>query len=171
MSEYLEPESINELLRLGPMPAVKNPYILYKKLRDEHPVLDNSRDNLEASISGNPHSVMITRYDDVKAVLRDDKRFSSALVNRTMGLVMGPTIVGMDGREHMKHRTLITPSMTTRALKKESDFPVLIKKIADEYIDAFIEDGKVDLHKQFCYSYPLAVFVSLLGLPADTDLE
>ena len=171
MSEYLEPKTIDELLKLGPMPMVRNPYPLYKKLRDEAPVYDNSADNFEASISGNPYSVLITRYDDIKAVLKDDKTFASAIVNRTMGLVMGPTVVGMDGKEHMKHRMLITPSMTARTLKKETDFSQLIKDVADSYIDTFIDDGKVDLHKQFCYSYPLAVFVTLLGLPEGTDLE
>lgn len=165
-SQYLDPKDINELLTLGPMPAVKNPYPIYKKLRDENPVFDNSKGSAEASISGNPYSVLITRYDDVKAVLKDDKTFSSAIVNRTMGLVMGPTIVGMDGKEHMKHRTLVTPSLTTRSLKGGS-FPDEVRKIADHYIDQFIKDGKVDLHDQFCFDYPISVFVSILGLPVD----
>jgi len=170
MSEYLEPSNITELLSLGPMPAVRDPYPIYKKLRDESPVFDNSKDSVDASISGNPYSVLITRYQDIKEVLRDNDTFSSALNNRTMGLVMGETIVGMDGKEHLKHRTLITPSMTSRALKRGSDFPELVRKIADSYIDKFVDEGTVDIHKQFCYSYPLSVFVSILGLDAD-DLE
>jgi len=160
---YLEPKNIAELLSLGPMPAVKNPYAIYKKLRDEMPVFDNSKDNVEASISGNPCSVFITRYNDIKQVLIDDVTFSSAITNRTMGLVMGPTIVGMDGKEHMKHRALITPSMTARTLKGGS-FPDEVRKIAHHYIDKFIKDGKADLHDQFCFDYPISVFVSILGL-------
>jgi cytochrome P450 len=162
-SKYLEPKDITELLTLGPMPAVKNPYPIYKKLRDEMPVLDNSKANVEASISGNPYSVFITRYDDIKNVLKDDVTFSSAITNRTMGLVMGPTIVGMDGKEHMKHRALITPSMTARTLKGGS-FPDEVRKIAHSHIDKFIKDGKADLHDQFCFDYPISVFVSILGL-------
>ena len=153
-STYLEPKDITELLSLGPMPAVKNPYPIYKKLRDEMPVFDNSKDNVEASISGNAYSVFITRYEDIKKVLIDDVTFSSAVINRTMGLVMGPTIVGMDGKEHMKHRNLVTPSMSTRALKG-GNFPDEVRKIADHYIDKFINDGKVDLHDQFCFDYRL----------------
>ena len=169
MSTYIEPKDINELLTLGPMPAVKNPYPIYKKLRDESPVLDNSKNSGEAAVSGNPYSVLITRYDDVKQVLIDDVTFSSALVNRVMGLVMGPTIVGMDGKEHLKHRNLVTPSMSTRALKGEN-FAVEIRKIADHYIDQFIKAGKADLHDQFCFDYPITVFVSLLGV-ASMDVE
>jgi len=168
-SKYLEPKDITELLTLGPMPAVKNPYPIYKKLRDENHVFDNSKDNIEASVSGNPYSVFITRYDDIKNVLKDDITFSSAINNRTMGLVMGPTIVGMDGKEHMKHRNLVTPSMSTRALKGV-DFATVVRKIADHYIDKFVKNGKADLHDQFCFDFPITVFVSLLGLESvDVD--
>lgn len=169
MSTYIEPKDINELLTLGPMPPVKNPYPIYKKLRDENPVFDSTKNAGEAAVSGNPYSVLITRYDDVKQVLIDDATFSSALVNRVMGLVMGPTIVGMDGKEHMKHRNLVTPSMSTRALKGEN-FASEIRKIADHYIDKFIKEGKADLHDQFCFDYPITVFVSLLGVES-MDVE
>ena len=39
---------------------------------------------------------MVTRYDDVEAVLRDPDRFSSRINNDTMGPVMGTLILGMD---------------------------------------------------------------------------
>ncbi len=166
---YVNVDTIEELLSLGPMPAVKDPYPIYKKLRDESPVFETKSSD-ETSISGNPRSVLITRYDDVKQVLKDDETFSSAIVQRTMGVVMGPTIVGMDGKEHLKHRTLVTPSLTTRALKRDSDFPTLVRKIADDYIDKFANKGAVDLHAAFCFDFPLTVFTSLLGLPAG-DVE
>lgn len=41
---------------------------------------------------------MITRYDDVRRVLKSENSFSSGVVNRTMGLVMGPTIIGFSFR-------------------------------------------------------------------------
>ena len=160
--QYLNPKDITELLTLGPMPMVKNPYPIYKKLRDETPVLETKPEG-EAAISGNPRTVLITRYEDCKAVLKDDKTFSSAIINRTMGLVMGPTIVGMDGKEHMKHRTLVTPSLTTRTLKGNA-FPDEVRKIAHQHIDKFIKNGKCDLHSDFCFDYPISVFVSILGL-------
>jgi cytochrome P450 len=156
---------INTIMAMGPMAPVANPYPLYKRLRDESPVLETAP-SIDIEVAGNHRTVMITRYDDVKAVLADSKSFGSDIVNRTMGLVMGPTIVGMNGREHLKHRTLITPSMTPRALKGDN-FSGVIRKIADDYIDQFIDDGTVDLHEKFFFHYPLTVFVSVLGLPAD----
>lgn len=163
MPEYIEPANINELLALGPMPPVKDPYPFFKDLRTNHPVFDM---NPAMSVAGSHRSVLVTRYQDVKAVLRDNEAFINDIVQRTMGLVMGPSVIGMDGKEHLKHRTLITPSMTTRKVTS-GNFPDEVRRIADGYIDKFIDDGTVDLHDQFCYSFPLSVFVSLL----DIDME
>jgi len=160
MSNYVKPANIKELLALGPMPPVQDPYPLYRELRDNHPVFE-VRTGVGAS--GESRAVLVTRYQDVKAVVRDSETFSNDIVQRTMGLVFGPTIIGMDGKEHMKHRTLITPSMTTRELRG-NDFPGEVRKIADGFIDKFINDGKADIHEQFCYSFPLSVFVALLGI-------
>jgi len=160
MTEYIKPAGIHELFMLGPMAPVKDPYPLYKELRDTHPVFEV---RTTAGASGNSRSVLLSRYQDVKAVIRDNETFSNDIVQRTMGLVMGPTVIGMDGKEHLKHRTLITPSMTTRELRGAA-FPVEVRRIADSYIDKFIDDGKANLHEQFCYSFPLSVFISLLGI-------
>jgi cytochrome P450 len=112
---------------------------------------------------------MITRYDDVRRVLKNDHEFSSGVVNRTIGLVMGPTIVGMDGREHLKHRGLVTPSLAPRALR--GDFPALVERIANDVIDKFAGKSSADICAEFTFSFPLTVFVQILGLPEeDADM-
>ncbi|NND69657.1 MAG: cytochrome P450 [Halioglobus sp.] len=156
---------IHTLMGLGPMAPVANPYPLYKRLRDDSPVLEPTH-TLDTAVAGNHRTVLVTRYADVKACLADNETFGSDIVNRTMGLVMGPTIVGMNGREHLKHRTLITPSMTPRVLKSDN-LPQGIEGIAHEYIDRFVDAGSVDLHEAFFFHFPLTVFVSVLGLPAE----
>ncbi|MDE0952775.1 MAG: cytochrome P450 [Halioglobus sp.] len=156
---------IQTLLNLGPMAPVSNTHAIYAGLRRDHPVYETTLAADLNSPDGN-RSFLITRYADVKGVLRDDKQYSSDINQRTMGVVMGPTLVGMDGREHLKHRTLITPSMTPRALKGDS-FRDVVRKTAEDTIDSFIKEGAADLHHDFCFKYPLAVFVSLLGLPSD----
>ena len=156
---------IHTLMGMGPMAPVANPYSLYKRLRDDDPVLETGH-TMDTSVAGNHRTVLITRFEDVKAVLADPDIFGSDIVNRTMGIVMGPTIVGMNGREHLKHRTLITPAMTPRVLKG-GDLPTVIQEIADQYIDRFIDRGTADLHEEFFFHFPLTVFVSVLGLPSD----
>ena len=153
---------LEALLQLGPMAPVSNPYRIYAALRRDDPVIETT----DMMPAGAPRSFMITRYVDVRSVLKNDKVFSSDIVQRTMGIVMGPTVVGMDGKEHLKHRTLITPSMAPRALRG-GDFQKTVRRTADRAIDVFISKGAADLHHDFCFQFPLAVFVSLLGLPAD----
>jgi cytochrome P450 len=160
MSKYVEPADINALMALGPMPAVRNPYPILKDLRANDPVF---KVKPGMSVSGSLQTVLVSRYEDAKAVLKDNETFTNGIIQRTMGMVMGPTVIGMDGKEHLKHRTLITPSMTTRELKG-GDFLAEVRNIADSYIDKFIDDGEADLHEQFCYSFPLSVFVALLGI-------
>ena len=108
---------------------------------------------------------MITRYDDVRLVLKSDDLYSSSVANRTIGLVMGPTIIGMDGREHLKHRSLVTPALAPRSLR--GDFPALVERIAHQVIDKFAGNGSADISAEFTFSYPLTVFVQILGLPED----
>ncbi|MCX2976935.1 cytochrome P450 [Candidatus Marimicrobium litorale] len=153
---------LEALLQLGPMAPVSNPYRIYAALRRDDPVIETT-DMMPADA---PRSFLITRYADVRSTLKNDKVFSSDIVQRTMGIVMGPTVVGMDGKEHLKHRTLITPSMAPRVLR-DGGFQETVRRTADRAIDVFISEGEADLHCDFCFQFPLAVFVSLLGLPAD----
>jgi cytochrome P450 len=165
-----EPEvTLEQILGAGPMARIPSPHSLYAKLRRETPVVNLSSPGDAVDPSDGPGSVMITRYDDVRHVLKSDTIFSSSVVNRTMGLVMGPTIVGMDGREHLKHRNLVTPSLAPRALR--GDFPDMVERIAHQIIDKFASEGRADICSEFTFSYPLTVFVQILGLPEeDVDM-
>jgi len=148
---------LEELMLSGPMAPIRNPYVLLKRLRDDTPVKQ-----------GPSGSYLVTRHDDAREVLRNDELFSSAIVQRTMGIVMGPTIVGMDGPEHLRHRALVTPALAPRALR--GDFPKLVEGIAHRHIDRFAGAGEVELASQFTFLYPLSVFVGILGLPEE-DVE
>lgn len=166
MTIYAQPADIHALMTLGPMAPVRNPFPIYRHLRDQHPVLDIRT----TGAPGGNRSILVSRYADVKAIMHDNDTFSNGIVQRTVGLVMGPTLVGMDGKEHLKHRNLITPSLTTRELRG-GNFPTEVRSIADRFIDGFINDGATDLHEKFCYSFPLTVFISLLGLEIDDVKE
>jgi cytochrome P450 len=150
--------SLEELAAAGPMDPIPDPYSLYARLRRESPV---------ATMPGSG-GVMVTRYEDVRNTLKRNDVFVNALLQRTMGIVMGPTIIGMDGPEHTKHRNLITPALAPRALR--GDFPERVERIAHEIINGFASKRCADIRAEFTFSYPLTVFVDILGLPAK-DVE
>lgn len=157
--------TLETLLSAGTMGEIPDPYPLFRKLRDTAPVLPIPSPLGQLDDGSGPGFAMITRYDDVRAALKDDAVFSSVVVNRMMGAVLGPSIIGMDGREHLKHRALVTPALAPRALR--GDFPAFVDRIAHAQIDRFASRGSADLRAEFTFTYPLRVFVEILGLPAE----
>jgi cytochrome P450 len=106
---------------------------------------------------------MVTRYDDVVTALKDGARFSSHGNARGIGLVMGRTILEMEGREHLRQRRIITPAFSPRALRAGLD--ETISRIVDRLIDGFAFDGSADLVSQFTFTFPLRVIAHIMGLP------
>jgi cytochrome P450 len=142
----------------GPSPLdMVDPYPLYRRLRREQPVLP-----VEFLIGVH---YMVTRYDDVREALRDDARFSNRSNAKAIGLVIGRTIIEMDGREHLRHRGIVNPALAPRALR--GDFPAQVAAIAHRLVDRFAGRGRADLVEEFTFNYPLEVFGQILGLPAD----
>ena len=97
MSEFQQPTTAQELLMLGPIDPVENPYEIYRTLRDTAPVGRVGR------------SYYIASFELVSQALLDDESFSSKSNSPEypgIGMVFGKTIVGMNGREHLKHQTL-----------------------------------------------------------------
>ncbi len=152
----IQPLTVPELIRSGAMAPVANPYTLYARARRETPVIE--------ILPG--VSFFVSRYDDVIAILKDHELFSSrSNTERGIGIVIGRTLIGMDGREHLKHRGLITPSLAPRSLRGE--FPGIVESIAATVIDSFAHRGTADLVTDFTYVYPLRVFTEILGLPPE----
>jgi cytochrome P450 len=141
----------------APLHELVDPYGLYRRLRREAPVLP-------VEMFAGVHW-LVTRHDDVREALRNDAVFSNRSNARGIGLVMGRTIVEMDGREHLRHRNLVTPALAPRALR--GDFPAQVGAIAHALIDGFAARGSADLVAEFTFRYPLQVFGQVLGLPAD----
>ncbi len=149
---------IVDLMSAGPMAPIEDVHSVYSRLRREDPV-----HKMETPFG---ESAFVSRFADVHTVLKDDETFSSrSNGDRGIALVMGRTIIGMDGREHLRHRALITPSLAPRALR--GDFPMLVDRIAHDLIGEFAEKGSADLVSEFTFVYPLRVFTEILGLPPD----
>ncbi len=136
---------------------VPDPYSVYARLRRESPVTKLWGTGYEG--------YLVTRHADVMAALVDDELYSNKANTAGIGFVIGRTILEMDGREHTKHRQLITPYLAPRALR--GDLPGRMERIAHELIDAFAREGRADLVQAFTFTFPLRVFVTILGLPVE----
>ena len=139
------------------MSEVPNPYPVYARLRREQPVKC-----LDLPMAP---AYLVTRYDDVVTVLKDAAVFSSQANAKGIGLVMGKTILEMDGKEHTRHRNIVSMAFVPKALKGE--LPETIASIADDMIERFARDGQADLVAQFTRTFPLRVIAHVIGVPIE----
>lgn len=124
---------------------------------------------------------VVSRYEDVLAVLRDGETFSAGFnpgfgssrltlnerpesVNKIMaeGFPECPALAHTDGATHKHHRGLVNRAFTPRQVAKVEP---LILAVADDLIDRFIERGHAEMLSEFSGPLPLTMISDALGLP------
>ena len=120
---------------------------------------------------------LVTRYEDVKAVLSDHERFSNsrpqgfvlpgapAVSDEEMARSRAGNLLGLDPPEHQRLRRMLTPEFTIRRMKR---LEPRIVEIVDQHLDAMESAGPpVDLVEYFALPIPSLVICELLGVPYD----
>jgi cytochrome P450/ferredoxin-NADP reductase len=121
---------------------------------------------------------VVTRYDTIKAIFRDNITFSprNALekitptsdaanaVLASYGYAMNRTLVNEDEPAHMPRRRVLMEPFTPEALKRHEP---MVRRLTREYVDRFIDDGKADLVDQILWQVPLTVALHFLGVPEE----
>lgn len=125
---------------------------------------------------------VVTRYDDIKAIFRDNITFSPSIalekitptgpeanaVLASYGYAMNRTLVNEDEPAHMPRRRVLMEPFTPDALKHHEP---MVRRLTREYVDRFINDGRADLVDQLLWEVPLTVALHFLGVPEeDMDL-
>src|SRR3954452_5627179 len=70
----------------------------------------------------------------------------------------------IDGDLHRHYRKLLDPLFTP---KKMALLEPDIRALADDLIDGFAADGRVDLHEAYCVPLPSIIFLKLFGMPLE----
>ncbi|WP_323122687.1 cytochrome P450/oxidoreductase [Burkholderia alba] len=121
---------------------------------------------------------VVTRYDDIKAIFRDNLTFSPSIAlekitptgpeaNRVLasyGYAMNRTLVNEDEPAHMPRRRLLMEPFTPDHLKRHEP---LVRRLVREYVDRFIDDGRADLVDRILWEVPLTVALHFLGIPEE----
>jgi cytochrome P450 len=121
---------------------------------------------------------VVTRHDDVLAVLKDHRTFSSvgALTSATaerpseVTEILGeghpemPYIIEVDPPLHHRIRSLVARAFTPRRIDA---LEPRIEEIAAALIDGFAGDGTADIVEAFAWPLPLRVLGELFGFPED----
>src|SRR6201996_9550299 len=147
-----------------------SPYPFFEYKRRTEPVYHGSlmdTDLLPPELKPDDEWVLFG-YDGVFQAFRDDRIFTSAEYDKTIGLVMGHTILAMGGKEHHDHRSLVAKAFRATALERWE--PSVIGPVCDQLIDEIKNDGKADLVKALTFEFPTRIISVLLGLPPE-DLD
>ncbi|WP_286258998.1 cytochrome P450/oxidoreductase [Streptomyces graminofaciens] len=121
---------------------------------------------------------VVARYDDVKTVLRDNRVFSPSIaleritptppeameVLHRAGYAMGRTLVNEDEPTHMEKRRLLLEPFTPPQLAQHEE---MVRQLTREYVDRFVDSGRVDLVNAMFWEIPLTVALHFLGVPEE----
>jgi cytochrome P450 len=146
-------------------PHLDDPYPLYRDARERAGVF--YADAFDVWV--------VTRYDDVRDVLMDPARFSSAyLIHTPHAPAAGVTeilqqghpevriLLNQDPPEHARARSLVAKAFAPRRARA---LEPRVQEIADRLVDAFAGAGHADLVRQLTLPLPLQVICELIGLP------
>jgi cytochrome P450 len=136
-----------------------NPFPIYRALREHAPV--------KAMPDG---SVFLTRYDDLIAIYKNPKAFSSDK-QREFKPKFGDSLlfehhttslVFSDPPLHTRVRKLISGALTPRAI---ASMETSLIRLVDELLDAMENKSNPDLIKDFASAIPIEVIGNLLDVP------
>jgi hypothetical protein len=143
-----------------------DPYPLFRRLREEQPV------HFAAEFG----VWVVSRYDDVRRVLMDPTRFSSAFRLRSPavpapgvadvlagGYPEVAALVNEDPPAHRHTRDLVVRAFTARRVAALQPY---VAEVAGELLDTIEPRGEADLVAELAGPLPLRVICELIGLPA-----
>jgi pulcherriminic acid synthase len=133
-------------------PYLRDPFATWERLRHEQPLFHDTVDD----------RWLLTRYDDVIAVLADPQTYSTLPYQRIFSDVIGPTMVEMDGPEHDVRRAIVAPELVGERLLR--DFAPLVDAVVADLLADLPGEGAVDIVDRLSRPLPLRVVAQLLGL-------
>lgn len=130
----------------------RDPFPVWQRLRHHAPLFHDTIDDV----------YLLTRYDDVAAVLRDDVTYSTWIYKTWFATVMGDTFAQYDGKRHARERARVAPHLVGAPLERL--LRPAVEAVATAAVDA-LPDGSCDLIGPFTFRLPGLVMASLFGLP------
>ncbi|MCP5182191.1 MAG: cytochrome P450 [Pseudomonadales bacterium] len=141
----------------------KNPFDLYKRLRDHHPVYHDRFHN----------RWILSRYWDIDTAFQDNGSFDRAQYRPGgpykfgTNHVFGPNILEYgNSNEHRRLRNIVAGQFVGQKL---DDFIPMIHQICEEVVDRLKGSDTFELVTQFSSQVPIRVISNMLGLPREDE--
>lgn len=149
-----------------------DPFPTYAELRQHAPVY-------RAALPDGTPVWLVTRYDDVQTVLRDErfvKNFRSALTPEQLAAfppipaefaTLNNNMLDRDPPDHTRLRALVSKAFTPRMIEH---LRPRVQEIADELLDGIQVQEEMDVIAAYAFPLPITVICEMLGIPvADRD--
>jgi cytochrome P450 PksS len=145
-----------------------NPHPFYAHLREEAPVW-------RTTLADKRTAWLVTRYEDVAGVLRDDRfakdpRGAQDPGQRAQGhwvpgflKPLEQNMLDLDDPDHKRLRTLVSKAFTPRLIERLRG---RVEAICQELLDAMEREGRAELVRDYALPLPATVIAELLGVPA-----
>ena len=153
-------------------PAVQEDWFPhYRRLREEAPVW-------RVPSTG---EYFLSRYDDVTYVLRHPELFPHTSTSSEFRLLESEAAMryyeehgwrrkqtlGIDPPVHREYRVLVDPWFNAAGAEQQR---AVIERLATSLMDEWIDDGEVEIVRQFAMPLPVMVITTVLGFPL-SDIE
>lgn len=145
-----------------------NPYPFYAQLRAAAPVH-------RVRLSRRESAWMVTRYNDVQAVLKDQRfakdRFQAMTPEQQAKMPWMPEMIkllarnmlDLDEPDHSRLRGLVHQAFTPRLIEHLRE---RVQSLCDELLDAAQRRGRMDLLHDYALPLPITIIAEMLGVPA-----
>jgi cytochrome P450 len=143
-------------------PQSEDPFEVYARVGNVAPFWTDSPNDVDGFW-------VVTRYADVRSILRDADSFSSIdafIPKLAMPNPMLPT--ESDPPDTRKYRSLLLSAMTP---EKIDPLEPHMREVCAEIIDGFRGRGRCDVVADFAREYPIRIFVEFFGLPPERQEE
>lgn len=144
-------------------------YDTYAQMREESPIL---------AINGSQSRIWwVTGFEEAKYILSNHRQFVKDYRNTLteaeiqqlqpepeLFQLLTYNLLGTDAHDHTRLRALVSKAFTHQRVMA---LQPRIQQITDNLIDAFPEDGKIDLIDSFAFPLPIIVICELLGVPIE----
>jgi cytochrome P450 family 142 subfamily A polypeptide 1 len=119
----------------------------------------------EEPLYWDPHNEVwfVFRYDDIVTIARDPEVFTSTEGNRP-NLPPDPSMIHQDGDSHRKQRGLVAQGFSPKYIRS---LEPKVREFVNEFIDARIETGEMEIVSHLSAALPMRVIGVMLGVPTE----
>ncbi len=133
---------------------LENPYPSYEKWRAEKPIWWDEDSSMW----------IVTRYEDVRGVLKDAATFSSKAMGEGEQRAIALPLLSDDPPRHTELRAIVNRVFTSSALK---EMEIEVSELVDELLDEIKGEQLIDISDAFTIPLPIRIIARLMGIPEE----